>query len=299
MQKIVPSLWFDSRCEEAMQLYTSVFPSSKIILIKKYPSGITDGPMAGFDGKVLTGIFELDGYRIMALDGGPIFKPTPASSFSYQCKDESEIDALYTKLREGGEDLMALAVYPWSKKYAWFNDRYGNSWQLNVPHDFSVVKHRFAPFRMFYGTNNGKAEEAMNHYISILGGTIDAIHRYEAGEPGTLGTINHAEYSLFGQQFMAMDSSAPHGFEVTGAQSYFVECETQDEIDTYWALSADPSAEQCGWIKDKYGFSWQIAPRVLGELMSNPDPSVVGRVTTAFMQMKKFDIAKLEAAAKG
>ena len=161
IQKITPSLWFDNNCEEAMNYYVSVFPDSKIDLIKRYPEGIADGPMKGMGGKVLTGIFELDGQRFIALDGGPLFKFTEAISFS-------------------------------------------------------------------------------------------------------------------------------------------VECETQEEIDHYWAkLSAVPEAEQCGWCKDQYGLSWQIVPKVLGEMMADEDPQKVQRVIDAFMSMKKFDIEKLKAAYAG
>ena len=165
MQKIVPSLWFEDKCEEAVNFYVDTFNSapnkkaeSKIVSLQRYPEG-GEGPMKGFDGKVLTVIFELAGQRFMALDGGPVF-------------------------------------------------------------------------------------------------------------------------------------------EFTGAISFYVECEDQAEVDHYWEkLSAVPEAEQCGWLKDKYGMSWQIVPKLLGELMSDPDQAKVKRVTDAFLQMKKFDVQKLQDAA--
>ncbi len=161
VQKITPSLWFDNNCEEAMNYYVSIFPDARITRIQRYPEGVTEGPMKGMGGKVLTGIFELAGQRFMALDGGPLFKFTEAVSFQ-------------------------------------------------------------------------------------------------------------------------------------------VECDTQDEIDRYWEkLSAVPEAEQCGWCKDKFGLSWQIVPKALGDMMADPDPAKVARVTDAFMKMKKFDIAALEAAYQG
>jgi predicted 3-demethylubiquinone-9 3-methyltransferase (glyoxalase superfamily) len=161
VQKITPSLWFDNNCEEAMNYYVSVFPDSKIDMIRYYPEDSEDENLKGMSGKVLTGIFELAGQRFQALDGGPIFKFNEAISFS-------------------------------------------------------------------------------------------------------------------------------------------VECETQEEIDHYWEkLSSVPESEQCGWCKDKFGVSWQIVPKQLGELMSSDDPEKVGRVVQAFMQMKKFDIAKLQEAYDG
>ncbi len=159
-QKITPFLWFDKNAEEAMNFYTSIFKDSKIVSIKRYPSGITEGPMKGMDGKVLTAVFELFGQTFMALDGGPYFKPT-------------------------------------------------------------------------------------------------------------------------------------------GAVSFYVECETQEEVDTYWGKlteGGDPNAQQCGWLQDKFGFSWQVIPALLPKYLSDPDPVKSGRVMQAMLQMKKIESADLEKA---
>lgn len=122
MQKITPFFWFDRNAEEAINFYVSIFPDSKIVNIKRYPSGITEGPMAGFDGKVLTGVFELFGQRFMALDGGPIFKPSTATSMLVECEDQTEIDAYWNKLIEGGD--------PKAQQCGWLQDKYGFSWQI-------------------------------------------------------------------------------------------------------------------------------------------------------------------------
>jgi predicted 3-demethylubiquinone-9 3-methyltransferase (glyoxalase superfamily) len=162
-QKITPFLWFDGKAEEAIQFYTSLFPHSRIVSIKRYPEGPLDEPMRGMEGKVLTGVFELFGQTFMALDGGPFFQPSVAVSF-------------------------------------------------------------------------------------------------------------------------------------------YVECDTQEEVDTYWnALTSggDPTAQQCGWLKDKYGFSWQIIPSALPRLLTDPDAEKAGRVMQAMLQMKKIDIQKLEDAYAG
>jgi predicted 3-demethylubiquinone-9 3-methyltransferase (glyoxalase superfamily) len=158
MQKITPFLWFAKQAEEAINFYTSLFPDSKIVSIKRYPEGPLEGPMKGMEGKVLTAVFELFGQRFMALDGGPYFQPS-------------------------------------------------------------------------------------------------------------------------------------------GAVSFYVECKNQEEVDKYWEkLSADSSAEQCGWLKDKFGFSWQIIPEALPRLLGDPDSAKSGRVMQAMLQMKKIDVAKLEEA---
>lgn len=119
-QKITPSLWFDTNCEEAMNYYVSVFPDSKILSIKRYPDGVTEGPMKGMDGKVLTGVFELNGQRFMALDGGPLFKFNEAISFAVDCKDQEEIDYYWEK----------LSAVPEAEQCGWCKDKFGVSWQI-------------------------------------------------------------------------------------------------------------------------------------------------------------------------
>jgi predicted 3-demethylubiquinone-9 3-methyltransferase (glyoxalase superfamily) len=126
-QKITPFLWFDSQAEEAMNFYVSVFngsphktTDSKIITIKRYPEGIDDEHMKGMEGKVLTGVFELEGRQFMALDGGPIFKFTEAVSMLVDCKDQQEIDYFWEK----------LSSVPASEQCGWCKDKYGLSWQV-------------------------------------------------------------------------------------------------------------------------------------------------------------------------
>ncbi len=300
MQKITPFLWFEGKADEAMQLYVSAFPNSKITNIKRYPTDYQVGPQSGMGGKVLTGVFEIDGYQLMCLDGGPYFTLTPTQSISVQCKDEAEIDAVHAKLRDGGTDLMALGEYPWSKKYAWINDKFGLSWQLNVPNDYSSVKQRFAETKMFHGDMNGKAEEAINFYTSIFPNSkIDGVFRHDKEMMGAMpGMLAHADYTLAGQSFMALDGGTVHKFGTTGAISLLVECENQEEIDRYWtALSHDPASEQCGWCKDKYGFSWQIVPD-MGRWMNDEGESGK-RAMDAMLKMKKIIISDLEKAYNG
>lgn len=160
-QKITPFLWFDKQAEEAMNFYVSVFKNSKIISITNYPDDAPEGPMKDMAGKVLTGVFEIEGQQFMCLDGGPIFKFTEATSF-------------------------------------------------------------------------------------------------------------------------------------------YVECEDQTEVDYYWSkLSAVPESEQCGWLKDKYGVTWQIIPRQLPEMMNDPDKDKAMRVTIAMLKMKKINVSELKRAYDG
>lgn len=300
MQKITPSLWFDKTAEEAMNFYTSIFSNSKILSIKRYPEEAPAEFMEGMEGRVLTGIFELEGYRFMALDGGPLFTFNPSVSFIMNIESEEEINELWEALSKGGETLMPLDVYPFSEWYGWIQDKYSVSWQLMLAGD--SVEQKIIPSMMFVGDQCGRAEEAINFYASIFNeSNVVNVIRYEAGsEPQQEGTVMFSDFKLGGQLFAAMDSALEHDFTFNEAISFYVECEDQAEVDHFWEkLSAVPEAEQCGWLKDKYGLSWQIVPKQLGEFLSDPDREKADRAMQAMLQMKKIDIAELKQAYDG
>jgi len=145
-----------------------------------------------------------------------------------------------------------------------------------------------------------QAEEAANLYVSIFKNSkITSISRYPEGGPVPKDRVMTVGFELEGQQFTALNAG-PH-FKFTEAISFVVDCKSQEEVDHYWArLTADGGQpSQCGWLKDKYGLSWQITPSVLIELVSGPDTAKAGRVMAAMMRMGKIDIAKLKEAAKG
>lgn len=309
MQKITPCLWFDKNCEEAVNFYTGVFPNSKITSIKRYPDNAPEGPMKGMEGKILTAIFELDGRVFQALDGGPLFKINPSVSFmvnfdpSRDPKAAEHLDILWNKLAEGGKALMPIGEYPFSKRYGWIEDRYGVSWQLILTNPDGEPRPSIIPSLLFVDGVCGKAEEALKRYASIFKNSrIGTVAHYPAGmEPDKEGSAMFAEASLDGEWLIAMDSAREHGFSFNEAVSLAVECADQAEVDYFWdKLIADGGQESmCGWLKDAYGFSWQIVPKQLGDFMDDPDQKKVDRVIAAFMQMKKFDIAKLQAAYEG
>ncbi len=291
MQKIVPYLWFDKEAKEAAALYTSTFPDSRIESV----STLHDTPSGDVD--MLT--VWLCGQRFDFMSAGPLFKFTPAISFVVECATPAEVDALWSALSPGGTELMPLGEYPFSPRFAWVADRYGVSWQLMSS---GVVKPRITPMLMFVGANCGKAEEAMQLYASLFpDARIDAVMRYGNDEtPDREGTVKHAGFTLAGQSFSALDSAHAHNFTFTEAISLMVYCADQSEIDHFWdALSAVPEAEQCGWLKDRYGVSWQIVPTAMNTMMSDPDPQKAARVTEAFLKMKKFDLATLQRAYAG
>ncbi len=292
MQKIVPHFWFDTEAKEATAFYTTLFADSQIVNINT----ITGTPSGDCD--IVT--FTLAGADYMAISAGPYFKHNPAISMFVRCDTEEEIETLWDKFIEGGKALMPYDTYPWAQKYGWLSDKYGLTWQLSLSEHHKVGQ-KITPLLMFTQAGSGKAKEAIETYTSIFPDSkVEMLMPYEKGEGDTEGFIKHARFTLCGQDFMAMDSSGPHEFVFTEALSLIVNCDTQEEIDKYWEkLSAVPESEQCGWLKDKYGVSWQIVPTVMGEMMTSGSKEHMARVTAAFLKMKKFDIATLEAAYRG
>lgn len=302
MQKITPHLWFDKEAREAAELYVSLFPGSKISNLTRL-SGTPSG-----DCDLVT--FELAGQPFMAISAGPLFKFNPSVSFHIKCSTKEEVDAVWNQLSPGGKVFMPLDTYPFSERYGWLEDKYGMSWQV-IYAGGSSIHQKFTPILMFVGNVCGKSEEAIEFYVSVFAnapGGLQAgetkaavLSRYGKGEePDKEGTVRYAHFSLLGQDFGAMDSARDHKFAFNEAISFIVPCNTQEEIDYFWGkLSADAEAEQCGWLKDKYGLSWQITPAIMQELLRGNDKERIDRVTQAFLKMKKFDIAALKRAAAG
>lgn len=151
---------------------------------------------------------------------------------------------------------------------------------------------KITPFLWF----DGQAEEAMNFYVSIFKNSkVGRVTRYGEGGPGPKGTVMSATFQLDGQEFMALNGGPLFSF--TPAISFFVNCETQEEVDELWEkLSAGGKKERCGWLKDKFGLSWQIIPSTLGKLLQDKDPEKARRVMQAMLQMDKIDIKGLQDA---
>ncbi|PFO06569.1 hypothetical protein COJ85_06550 [Bacillus sp. AFS076308] len=299
-QKIVPHLWYDKEAKEAVEFYSSIFPDSKITdvtTIQDTPSGDSD---------IVS--FELWEHKFMAISAGPFFKINPSVSFIVNFDPSREKDAkekineVWNKLSEGGTALMPLDKYPFSQKYGWIQDKYGLSWQLILSNPEGEERPTFVPSLLFVGDKCGNAEEAINFYLSVFKNSKQGlITRYPKGmEPDKEGTIMFSDFMLEDQWFAAMDSAKKHKFSFNEAISFMVYCETQEEIDYYWErLSAVPEAEQCGWLKDKYGISWQIVPSEMDEMMRNATPEQLARLTKAFLKMKKFELVKLQRAYMG
>jgi predicted 3-demethylubiquinone-9 3-methyltransferase (glyoxalase superfamily) len=290
MQTITPHLWFDKEAKQAAKLYTSIFKDSKIknaATLHNTPSGTVD---------LLT--IELVGQEFKLINAGPLFKFTPAVSFLVACNTKDEVDELWGGLSKEGSALMELGEYPFSERYGWTQDRYGLSWQVMFMGN-RAIEQRIIPTLMFVGEQCGKAEDAINFYTSVFhNAKAGHVLRYGKDEkPEKEGTIKHAGILLEGQSFAVMDSAHAHNFNFNEAISFIVYCNTQEEIDYFWSkLSADPKAGQCGWLKDKFGLSWQVVPTVMDQMLQDKNEKKLARVTQAFLKMKKFDIAKLKEA---
>lgn len=305
MQKIIPHLWFDTQAKEAAAFYTSVFPQSTVtgtIKIRNTPSGDCD----------LVN-FRLWNKAFMAISAGPLFQFNPSTSFIVNFdplffggasaqNEKAALDALnsaWDKLSQGGKVLMPINSYPFSKRYGWLQDQYGVSWQLMLTDPAGEPRPSIIPSLLFTGSKCGKAEEALQFYQSVFKNTqAGSTHHYPPGmEPDTPETVMFADAKLEDTWFAAMDSARQHGFDFNEAVSFMVTCKDQAEIDYYWEkLSAVPEAEQCGWLKDKYGLSWQITAADMETMMQQGTQAEIDRITQAFLPMKKIEIAKIRAA---
>ncbi len=295
-QKVIPYLWFDKNAMEAAEFYTSVFPDSKILGVEK----IYDTPSGDCD--MIT--VKLLGLEVQSIGAGPEFRFNSSLSFMVYCTSKEEIDEFYSQLSKDGNVLMPLGEYPFSPYYVWFSDKYGLNWQLILMDKTSVSERQrqIRPVLLFQGAQCGKAEEALKFYESVLpGASLGPVSRYREGEAKDKRSIvNYAEISFLGMDFVVMD----HGFggddSFNEAFSLMIGCKDQMEIDYYWnKLSFVPEAEQCGWLKDRFGLSWQIVPSIMGEIFAGATPEEAGRVTKAFLKMGKFDIEELKKAKNG
>lgn len=293
MQKIVPHLWYDQEAKEAALFYMTLFDESRLInvtTIKGTPSG---------DSEIVS--FELAGQPFMAISGGPFFKFNPSISLMVACNTAEEVDAKWQALAEGGTALMPLAAYPFSKRYGWIQDRYGLSWQLMFV-EGGMTSPKIMPNLLFSSDACGKAEEAVKYYTELFpDSAIHFISKYKEGEAKTpKAVVNYLSFKLSGIEFSAMDNGYDVEYGFNEAFSFLVQCEDQAEIDYYWEkLSAVPEAEQCGWLKDRFGLSWQIVPASMHEMMSKGSEEDLQRITGAFLKMKKFDITALMRAYRG
>lgn len=276
--KIYPCIWLHGNAKEAAQFYCETFRDTAII--DENPSVV---------------VIQSAGQNFMLLNGGAQYQPNPSLSFFVHATEVEEINELWVALITNGKVLMPLDEYPWSQKYGWVQDKFGVSWQISLGNEGDVA-YKFSPYFTFTQSAFGKTEEAVQYYTSLFpDASIVGIFRHKE-EGAEKETVMHAQFNLCNQVFMASDSGeAGHDFQFGAGVSLVVSCENQAEIDHYWENLTDGGREEmCGWLVDKFGVSWQIVPKKMGEWMREPGKGQ--RVAQAFMQMKKLDWETLENA---
>lgn len=276
---IYPCIWSNHNAREMADFYCSTFPDTRIL-----------------DENPVVVMLEIFGQKLMLLNGGDIFKPNPSISLMFLTMYEAEVEEIWNKLIPEGEPVMPLDAYPFSPKYGWVQDKYGVSWQLYTARDESHIIQKLVPTLMFTGAQNGKATEAANLYISLFpNSTMRGVMHYnaESGEPET--SVQHGEFLINDYLLMMMDSSLEHKFRFSEGVSLVLECDYQEEIDNYWeALTSNGGEESmCGWLKDRFGISWQLVPSQLDE-WTKKSPKVMEEV----LKMKKLDMNVLREAVE-
>lgn len=276
---IYPCLWFNGNALEAANLYTQIFPDSAIL---------SSNPMVVQ--------FKIGGIKVMGLNGGPTFNINPSISLFVNCKSAAELNNYWNTLIIGGKVIMPLDTYPWAEKYGWLQDQFGMTWQLMINNQPETTM-SIHPSFLFTGKQYGKAKEANEYYAQLFKPSA-IFHQvlYESNEEHPEGMLKFGHFQLHQTLMSAMDGFGNHEFEFNEGVSIVVECNDQEEIDLYWnTLIKDGAAAQCGWLKDKYGVSWQIVPKIIASLMKEPEKAE--RVMSAMLKMKKIDIELLEKAS--
>lgn len=293
MQKITPNLWFNGNAKEAVDYYLSVFPGSKQSSVAYYPNeGLADF-QKDMAGKELTVDFELFNHQFTAINAGPEFTPNPSVSFIIGCETKDEINSLWEKLSSGGKARMPLDAYSFSEWYGWIQDKYGVSWQLILVKPEGEERPKVVPSLLFVKEKNGKAEEAGDFYVRVFKDSRkgSVVYFEESTEMGQKkGDVMFSEFMLEHVWFAAMDGGNTHDFDFSEGVSFLIACRDQEEIDYYWEkLTEDGGQESvCGWLKDKYGLSWQVVPANMEELMKKPN------AFASMMKMRKIVIADFD-----
>lgn len=287
MQKIIPNLWYDKESFEAAKMYTELFENSAIDNV----TTLYDTPSG--DAELVS--FHLSDLNFSAISGGPFFKINHSVSFMVACSTTEEVTRLHEGLSKGGTELMPLGEYPFSKWYAWIQDKYGLGWQILLVDNMDEHK-RISPCLLFCDKVCGLAETAMNFYSSVFKDSeVGYVTKYNLGENTDIrAKIKYGELVINGIELIFMDHGLGGEFVFNEAVSFIVSCENQEEIDYYWEkLSFVPEAEQCGWCKDQFGVSWQIVPENLDEMLFGANVDEKKRLTENFLKMKKIEISEL------
>lgn len=287
MKTLSSCLWFDKAGLPAAEFYISLFKNSKIVNVSRYGE-VGQEITGGIPGEVMVVNYMLMGSEFMNLNGGPDFKHTQAFSNFVSLKNEADIERIWKALSPESTVRMALDKYDWSAKYGWIKDRFGIEWQLM----FDPEGHEgIFPAFLFTDKLFGQGEAAINYYTGLFPHSkITSMYRDEK-----TNTVMYASFKLNDKTFVLMEGPGDHSSSFSEAYSITVPCKDQKEIDFYWnEMTKNGGIEsQCGWLKDKFGVSWQIQPEMIDEIMTGKNSD---KAFAAMLQMKKMDLEKLKAA---
>lgn len=274
---IYPCFWFDNNAAEAAAFYQGIFDRAEIA-----------------DQNPFVVLMHINDQRVMLLNGGPKFKINPSLSLFVNCTSIERVGVLWNYLMQGGKALIEMGSHPWSSQYGWLKDKFGVTWQISIANK-QISEETITPALLFTSSAFGKAEAAMKRYVSLFpNSSITTLMHYGVGVFEE-GKVLYAEFDLNGQPMIAMDGPGVHDYVFNTAGSMVVNCQSQQEIDLYWEqLTQDGYEEQCGWLVDTFGLSWQIVPENIGALMR--DAERAQRVMQVLIPMKKIDKAILEEA---
>lgn len=287
--------WYRGTADEALALYEQAFRDTAVVSRARYPeAGLPDflAPLAGTTMQI-----ELDihGVRLGMTNAGPEYSPCPAISMLLNfdpsmIPDAREyLDQAWAVLSEGGEVRMPLGEYPHSAHYGWVQDRFGVNWQLMLTNPSGDPAPFMTPNVLFTEPVLWRAGEALEAWVAAVSGSrVLHRHPYPEGSAAPEGAVMFADAEVAGSLLSVMDSGPGHSFEFTPGSSFVIHCPDQETIDAAWeALSADPEAEQCGWLRDRFGVSWQVVPADMEQILAHEGAH------ERLMGMKRIVIADL------
>lgn len=297
MQRIQPCFWFDFTAEAAAKFYQHALMRTTLVSTLYYPTEGLPPFQKDFAGLPLAIKLSIDGYECSLINAGDAYTPNPSLSMMLHFdpktnpKAEAELHQTWQALSEKGHVHVPLGTHPFSPLYGWVQDQFGVNWQLILSNNYFTPATHVMPCLLFINTTQNKARNALDLYSEAfegaqLGTLITYKHSNDTIHPGA---VRYSELQLYGQTFALIDADRTGDFTFTPGASLLIRCESQAEIDQLWDwLSATPSAEQCGWCRDEFGFSWQVVPANFAELLQQPV------AYEKMLKMKKIVLADLD-----
>ncbi|MFV0557249.1 MAG: VOC family protein [Enterococcus sp.] len=275
-------LWIDGKAPQIAAYYLDTFKETQPLKTTHFVDN-----QHGKAGEILTMTLELAGCEFMLLNGGDEFTPTPAISYLVDCETEAEVRHVWERLSHDGQILMPLSTEDIGSLFGWTIDQFGYSWQVRL----SATPQKITPCIMFANDLVGQALAARQTWIQAFGGeaTFEQLDDDDR--------VLMAGFNLRGQDFLIMESNYAHDFGFSLANSFYLYCQDQADIDQVWQAITQNGAEYpCGWMVDQYGLSWQTTTEELEDMTADGHEKQTLQMTLALYEMKKLDLEKLRQA---